>query len=121
MKCPICNARVKELSINTHIDNGCQSPPPISTTVKSKKPPSKKKPSDDAKNQWNKLFSGKVDAPAPKTSKGGGKGKEKEKSMCVTLHRLAPVLKKLLIFVRLIGIPRNACQRSLTHCAKTES
>lgn len=81
VKCPICNTRVKEQSINAHIDNGCQSPPSISSTINSKRPTAKKKPSDDAKNQWNKLFSGKAENPGPKTSKAGGKGKEREKSM----------------------------------------
>ncbi|KAF7978696.1 hypothetical protein HWV62_44959 [Athelia sp. TMB] len=73
------NKRVKEQAINAHIDRDCQSPPPISASSKGKQPPSKKKLGDDAKNQWNKLLSGKGEVPV-RPSKGG-KGKEKSVSV----------------------------------------
>lgn len=64
MTCPICNARVKETTINAHIDNNCKDP--LRSSVVDGK--GKQNSSTNAVSQWNKIMGGA--GSAKKRSKG---------------------------------------------------
>lgn len=53
--CPICNARVKETTINAHIDNNCKDPPRPSIVDRMGK---QKLSSSSAVSQWSKIMGG---------------------------------------------------------------
>ena len=96
MTCPICNARVKEITINAHIDNNCKDILVVDGKGKQKLSPT------SAVNQWSKIMS------------GAGSAKKKIKSLQIDTETYGPFyLFTALTIYDLVASRMNLSQQHL--------